>query len=334
MILDVAGSSPVGRPNRSHAVFGAPLGPAVRDLKPRDDLVLLDLRRDGRADAAAIAGRRAGIDLMEARGPGGGGCRHRAPCPPAGRRAVRSRQQRWRRLRGGAPSAGKALAGAGGPVGRAWRAERRCSLGGSALGAGEAAPLALDLLDGRPLVIDALFGARPRRGPSKALPASSSIGSTREALTTRGRRRAERPAWRQRRDHGPRADGGRGRSRSFAPSPATIRSKDCGAAACSRSPTSASPPSVLHEIAPRLWLNAPALWQSHLQRTDRGDHKYARGHAHHPRRAKSPPARRVLRRSARAGREQGSSPSPRRLRHLRGLSGGRAGQSRHGVRGR
>src|SRR5262249_10252218 len=38
-------------------------------------------------------------------------------------------------------------------------------------------------------------------------------------------------------------------------------------------------PNVLREIAPRLWLNAPALWRSHLQHTDRGDHKYARGHA-------------------------------------------------------
>jgi hydroxyethylthiazole kinase-like uncharacterized protein yjeF len=38
-------------------------------------------------------------------------------------------------------------------------------------------------------------------------------------------------------------------------------------------------PGVLQEIAPRLWLNAPALWRQHLQRTERGDHKYARGHA-------------------------------------------------------
>jgi hypothetical protein len=39
------------------------------------------------------------------------------------------------------------------------------------------------------------------------------------------------------------------------------------------------PRAVLKEIAPRLWLNAPALWQHKLRRGDRGDHKYARGHA-------------------------------------------------------
>jgi hydroxyethylthiazole kinase-like uncharacterized protein yjeF len=38
-------------------------------------------------------------------------------------------------------------------------------------------------------------------------------------------------------------------------------------------------PGVLQEIAPRLWLNAPALWQQPLRRADRGDHKYVRGHA-------------------------------------------------------
>ena len=36
---------------------------------------------------------------------------------------------------------------------------------------------------------------------------------------------------------------------------------------------------VLEGIAPRLWLNAPALWRQNLRRTDPGDHKYARGHA-------------------------------------------------------
>ena len=36
--------------------------------------------------------------------------------------------------------------------------------------------------------------------------------------------------------------------------------------------------SVLTAIAPQLWLNAPALWQGHLRDEDRGTHKYARGH--------------------------------------------------------
>ena len=61
MILDVAGSSPVGRPNRSHST--AP-EPSVRDLKPRDDLALLTCAEMARADAAAIAGGVPGVDLM------------------------------------------------------------------------------------------------------------------------------------------------------------------------------------------------------------------------------------------------------------------------------
>src|SRR5690349_22682127 len=40
----------------------------VRDLEPRDDLVLLSCAEMGRADAAAIAGGVPGIDLMEAAG--------------------------------------------------------------------------------------------------------------------------------------------------------------------------------------------------------------------------------------------------------------------------
>src|SRR5262249_37693971 len=38
------------------------------------------------------------------------------------------------------------------------------------------------------------------------------------------------------------------------------------------------PVAVLAEIAPRLWLNAPALWRRHLVRDGLRDHKYARGH--------------------------------------------------------
>jgi ADP-dependent NAD(P)H-hydrate dehydratase / NAD(P)H-hydrate epimerase len=36
--------------------------------------------------------------------------------------------------------------------------------------------------------------------------------------------------------------------------------------------------SVLDKIAPQLWRNEPALWASALRRNDPGDHKYARGH--------------------------------------------------------
>jgi len=38
------------------------------------------------------------------------------------------------------------------------------------------------------------------------------------------------------------------------------------------------PAAVLDSIAPRLWRNEPALWAPALKRADPGDHKYARGH--------------------------------------------------------
>ena len=92
-------------------------------------------------------------------------------------------------------------------------------------------------------------------------------------------------------------------------------------------------PVVLHEIAPRLWLNAPALWQSHLRR-DRSRRPQIRARpCHHP------GGRDRHRRGAagRAWRAPGRSRA-RHHRHAAGgagrLSGGRARQSRHGVRGR
>jgi NAD(P)H-hydrate epimerase len=38
------------------------------------------------------------------------------------------------------------------------------------------------------------------------------------------------------------------------------------------------PPTVLDTIAPRLWRNAPSLWAHALRCSDPGDHKYVRGH--------------------------------------------------------
>ena len=59
MILDVAGSNPVGRPNR-------PL--TMVDILPDGDLALLTCAEMGAADAAAIAGGVPGTELMEAAG--------------------------------------------------------------------------------------------------------------------------------------------------------------------------------------------------------------------------------------------------------------------------
>ncbi len=141
-------------PNRSHV---AAVEPSVRDLDPRDDLALLTCAEMARADAAAIAAGVPGIDLMEAAG--------RAVLPPSRRNHARQpvvvlcapatmvATASWR-----AASPGKALAGTPGPARRAWRVEGDAAWASSTWD-GEVVPLSLDLLGGRPLVIDALFGA-------------------------------------------------------------------------------------------------------------------------------------------------------------------------------
>jgi NAD(P)H-hydrate epimerase len=141
----------------------------------------------------------------------------------------------------------------------------------------EVAPLSPDLLGGRPLVIDALFGAgltRPIEGVAGQL--IDRING--DALTTVA---VDVPS-------GLHGDSGEimGRAPMAARTVTFFRAKPghysleglrrCGVLEVADIGIA---PGVLHEIAPRLWLNAPALWQAHLLRTDRGDHKYARGHA-------------------------------------------------------
>ena len=273
MILDVAGSSPVGRPNRSHAVA---IEPSVRDLKPRDDLVLLTCAEMGRADAAAIAGGVPGIDLMEAAGRAVADAvtanYPRQPvvalCGPGnngGDGFVAARHLQARRW----------------PVRVALLGERRALKGDAAWAVGgwggEVAPLSRDLLDGRPLVIDALFGAGLTR-PIEGIAGELIDRINDEALATVA---VDVPS-------GLHGDSGAimGHAPMAARTVTFFRAKPghysleglrrCGALEVSDIGIS---PAVLREIAPRLWLNAPALWQSHLRRAERADHKYARGHA-------------------------------------------------------
>ena len=273
MILDVAGSSPVGRPNRSHAVA---IEPTVRDLKPRDDLVLLTCAEMGRADAAAIAGGVPGIDLMESAGRAVADAvtshHPRQPvvvlCGPGnnggdGFVAARHLQARRWPVR-------VALLGERGAL----KGDAACAIGGWA---GEVARLSLDLLDGRPLVIDALFGAGLTR-TIEGIAGDLIDRINDQALATVA---VDVPS-------GLHGDSGEvmGRAPMATRTVTFFRAKPghysleglrrCGALEVTDIGIAAN---VLSEIAPRLWLNAPPLWQSHLQRSDRGDHKYARGHA-------------------------------------------------------
>jgi NAD(P)H-hydrate epimerase len=250
--------------------------PSVSDLKPRDDLVLLTCAEMGRADAAAIAGGVPGIDLMEAAG--------RAVADAV---AAHHARQPVVVLCGPGNNGGDGFVAARHLQARRWPVrlgllgERGALKGDAAWAAGtwagEVAPLSLDLLDGRPLVIDALFGAGLTR-PIQGIAGELIDRINDEALTTVA---VDVPS-------GLHGDSGEimGRAPMATRTVTFFRAKPghysleglrrCGVLDVADIGIA---PGVLPEIAPRLWLNAPALWQSHLRRTDRGDHKYARGHA-------------------------------------------------------
>ena len=139
----------------------------MRDLEPRDDLALLTCAEMARADAAAIAAGMPGIDLMEAAG--------RAVAVAV---ATHHARQPVVVLCGPGNNGGDGFVAARHLQARRWPVRlallgERAALKGDAAAlasrnwVGEVAPLSLDLLDGRPLVIDALFGAglaRPIEG--------------------------------------------------------------------------------------------------------------------------------------------------------------------------
>ncbi len=272
MILDVAGSIPVGRPNPSCAKA---VEPKVRELAPHDDLVLLSCAEMAKADAAAIGDGVPGIELMAAAGRAVADSvlvRHRPRpvvvlCGPGnnggdGFVAARHLQAAGWPVRVGLLGARGALKGDAAWAAGTWR--------------GQVEALAPDLLDGRPLVIDALFGAGLAR-PVEGVAGEVIDRMNSEALTVVA---VDVPS-------GLHGDSGEVMGRApFAERTVTFfRAKPghysleglrrCGVLSVA---DIGIPHAVLETIAPQTWLNGPALWRHHLQRENLADHKYARGH--------------------------------------------------------
>jgi NAD(P)H-hydrate epimerase len=249
--------------------------PSVRDIVPHDELALLTCAEAAAADAATMAAGIPTRDLMEAAGG-------------AVAAAVRERYQ-------GRPLV--VLCGPGNNGGDGFVAARRLQTAGwtvrlALLGArdalkGDAAAaarqwkgpvetLSADLLEGQPLVIDALFGAglsRPVEGsaaqvlaragalglPVVAVDVPSGLhGDTGEVLGCAAKAELTVTFFRAKPGHY--SLEGRRLCGELVVADIGIR------------------PAVLHEIGPTLWKNEPPLWSPLVAHHDLADHKYKRGH--------------------------------------------------------
>ena len=269
-----------------------------------------------RADAAAIAAGVPGIDLMEAAGRAVADAvtahHARQPvvvlCGPGnngGDGFVAARHLEARRW----------------PVRLALLGERGALKGDAAWAAGtwagEVAPLSLDLLDGRPLVIDALFGAGLAR-PIEGIAGQLIDRINREALTTVA---VDVPS-------GLHGDSGEimGRAPMAARTVTFFRAKPghysleglrrCGA--LDVADIGITPGVLRRDRTAPLAERAGAVATASAARRSRRPQVCARP-CHHPGAARSPPARRGWPHLARAVPGQGSSPSPRRQRRWRSI---------------
>lgn len=272
MILDVAGSNPVGRPNRPHNM---PFRPELRDFILRDELALLTCAEMAKADAFAIARGVPGRDLMEA----------------AGRAVAAAVMERHARrpaivLCGPGNNGGdgfvvaRRLHEAGWPV-RLVLFGKAADLKGDAAWAagtwtGKVEPWSNALLDEAPLVIDAIFGAGLSR------PIDGEIAAVIDLVNN-----LKLPVVAVDVPSGLHGDTGEILGRAFQAETTVsfFRAKPGhysveGLRRCGRLLIAdiGIPAEALTAIAPRAWLNGPALWAHLLRRDDIADHKYARGH--------------------------------------------------------
>jgi NAD(P)H-hydrate epimerase len=247
----------------------------VRDLQASGDLVLLRCAEMARADSAAIAGGIAGSQLMEAAG--------RAVAATV---AAHHRRRPVAILCGPGNNGGdgfvaaRHLRDAGWPVRLGLLGPREALNGDAAWAAqgwrGPVEALSPALLDGQPLIVDALFGA----GLSRAIEGIAGevidrINADRLVVIA-----VDVPS-------GLHGDSGQvmGRALSARRTVTFFRAKPGhysleGLRRCGTLQVAdiGIPPAVLEAIAPRLWVNGPPLWQRALQRDGLADHKFARGH--------------------------------------------------------
>jgi hydroxyethylthiazole kinase-like uncharacterized protein yjeF len=244
-------------------------------LFPRSELALLTCAQMGAADAAAIAAGTPGTVLMET----------------AGKAVARAVAERYAKqpvlvLCGPGNNGGDGFVAARHLVGMGWPVtlalvEGAGPLRGDAawaagLWTGAVAAPSPDLLDGRPLVIDALFGAGLTRR-IEGMAAALIDRLNRDELSVVA---VDVPSG---------LHGDTGEVMGAAPHAALTVSffrgkpghyslqglRRCGVL---QIVDIGIPPAVLDRIAPQLWRNEPALWAHALKRNDPGDHKYARGH--------------------------------------------------------
>lgn len=247
----------------------------MRDLAEDDELALLDCTEMAKADAFAIAGGTPGAALMET----------------AGRAVAVAVMRRWSRrpvavLCGPGNNGGdgfvaaRRLHEAGWPV-RLGLAGTVTDLTGDAAWAastwkGSVEPMSVALLEGGPLVVDALFGAglsRPIGGAAGGV--VDHLNEHRLTVVA-----VDVPS-------GLHGDSGEvlGRAVGAACTITFFRAKpghfsEEGLKRCGdlQVVDIGIPRGAIEAIAPRQWLNGPALWRELLRRGDLADHKYARGH--------------------------------------------------------
>jgi NAD(P)H-hydrate epimerase len=252
----------------------------MRDLVPDAGLALLSCAEMAKADAFAIAGGVAGQQLMEA----------------AGRAVAAATMERHARrpavvLCGPGNNGGdgfvvaRRLQDAGWPVRLALFGEVGKLRGDAAWAAGtwkgpveRWSPALLDevLLDGAPLVIDAIFGAGLSRPIEGEIAAAIGLVNERKLSVVA----VDVPS-------GLHGDTGaiHGHALQAQTTVSFFRAKPGhysveGLRRCGRLLIAdiGIPAGALTEIAPQAWLNAPSLWAHLVRRDDIADHKYARGH--------------------------------------------------------